>query len=80
MINYIKKYYTIVLLDIVYTTVAIIVYIVWLESAFHLWYVNVIVALAIFALGFVIGYLYIKAKIDKEKKEEIPDESSKENS
>ena len=80
MKDLIKKYYPIMLLDLVYTTVAITVYIVWVESCWHLWYVNVIVGLTIFALGLVIGYLYIKAKIEKEKKEETPDGDSQKNS
>lgn len=76
----IKKYYTIMLLAIVYTTVAITVYIVWFDSMWHLWYVNVIAGLLIFALGLAISYLYIKGKIEKEKKEETKDETTKKSS
>ena len=76
----IKKYYTILLLAFVYTTVAITVYIIWFNSMWHLWFVNVIAGILIFGLGVVITYLYIKAKIDKEKKEEAKDETDKKNS
>ncbi len=80
MKEYIKKYYTILLLAIIYTTVAITVYIIWFNSMWHLWFVNVIAGILIFGLGVVITYLYIKAKIDKEKKEEAKDETDKKNS
>ena len=80
MKEFIKKYYTILLLAIIYTTVAITVYIIWFNSMWHLWFVNVIAGILIFGLGVVITYLYIKAKIDKEKKEEAKDETDKKNS
>ncbi len=62
-----KKQYKSILLVIGYIIVAATVYGVWVEALWNLWYVDLLVILAIIALGVTIGYFYIKSEVNKEK-------------
>jgi len=78
MKEFIKKYYKDLLLVVGYTGVAMAVYIVWFESMWHLWYVDLITAILILGLGALIGYFYLKSIINKDSKENVKEESQEE--
>ena len=83
MKDFIKKYYLNILLVLFYTGIAMTVYIVWFDSMWHLWYVDFITAIIIFAIGCVLGYFYIKSEMKKnikpeEKKEEVIENNTEE--
>lgn len=78
MKEFIKKYYKDLLLVVGYTGVAIAVYVVWFESMWHLWYVDLITAILIIGLGALIGYFYLKGIIKKDSEEKVKEEVSKE--
>ena len=61
----------------VYIVVASLVYVVWFNSLWGLWYVNLITVLAIIAIGVVIGLFYIRGKIKEEKPMEKIEENNK---
>lgn len=71
------------ILVIAYTLVALIVYCVWFESWWHLWYVTLLTGLGVIVIGAVVGYFFIKADIKaknlkEEKVEEQPEEVKEE--
>ena len=76
MKDFLKKYYLNLILVLIYTGLAMTVYIVWFESLWHLWYVDMITGFVILGLGGFLGYLYIKSEMKKDepKKEEIKKE------
>ena len=76
MIDFIKKHFTKLLLVVVYTTLALVIYIVWFNSLWHLWYVDVITGVVILGLGIFLGYDYIKGEI-KEEQEKLKKEEGK---
>ena len=76
MIDFIKKHFTKLLLVVVYTTLALVIYIVWFNSLWHLWYVDVITGVVILGLGIFLGYDYIKGEI-KEEQEKLKKEEAK---
>ncbi len=78
MKEFIKKYYKDLLLVIAYTGVALAVYIVWFESLWHLWYVDLITAIVILGVGVVIGYFYMKSVINKDSNEVVKEELKEE--
>ena len=64
-----KRQYKKALLALVYIIMALLVYNIWFDAMWHLWYVNVITSIVIVALGVVIGYFWIKAEDEKTLKE-----------
>lgn len=78
MKEFIKKYYKDLLLVIAYTGVALAVYIVWFESMWHLWYVDLITAIVILGIGAVIGYFYMKSVINNDSNEVVKEEPKEE--
>lgn len=65
MFDLIKKYYLNILLVIIYTAIAMTVYIVWFDSLWHLWYIDFITGVIIFSIGCVLGYFYVKSEMKK---------------
>ncbi len=86
MIDFVKKYYLNILLVVFYTAIAMTVYIIWFDSLWHLWYIDLITGVIIFAIGCVLGYFYVKSEVKKRtqaseaktKKEEITTEKVEE--
>ena len=72
MENFVKKYFKHILMVAIYTILFLIIYIVWFESLWHLWYVDVITAIVILGLGITIGYFYLKGVVkETEEKEKL---------
>ena len=70
--NFVKKYFKHILMVAIYTILFLIIYIVWFESLWHLWYVDVITAIVILGLGITIGYFYLKGVVkETEEKEKL---------
>lgn len=70
----IKKQYKNLILISVYIISAALVYGIWFNSMWHLWYVNLITVVVIVAIGCVIGYFYLKLEIknqDEANKKDI---------
>ena len=65
MIDFIKKYYLNILLVVFYTAIAMTVYIIWFDSMWHLWYIDLITGIVIFAIGCVLGFFYVKSEVKK---------------
>ena len=83
MLKTIKKYWAIVSLTLAYTTIANVVYIMWFDSLWHLWFVDMITCIVITLLGLYIGYVYLTRTMlaDKEREKTLKsDELPKENS
>lgn len=74
IISYIKNNYKNLLLVLAYIIIASLVYVIWFNSLWHLWYVNVAVVLVIVVSGCVIGYFFIKSE-NKIKEESIKQEN-----
>lgn len=70
MKNILKKYLNTFLLATAYTAIAIVIYVMWFDYLWHLWFVDLITALIITTIGVVITHFYIKSKIIKEKEQE----------
>lgn len=68
MPEFIKKYFKNLLLVVTYTVLMILIYVIWFESLWHLWYVDFVTGILIFAGGCVIGYQYIKGVVEADKK------------
>ena len=73
-----------IILVCTYTLVALLVYCVWFQSWWHLWYVTLLTGLGVVAIGAIVGYFYIKSDIRaktaaEEKKEEKVEEPKEEN-
>ena len=89
-----KNQYKNVILVICYIIVATVVYTVCADCIFDLWFIDVITAILMVALGITIGYFYIKSEeatrlkkleeakekdsLENEPKEEIKEEDIKE--
>lgn len=89
-----KNQYKNVILVICYIIVATVVYTVCADCIFDLWFIDVITAILMVALGVTIGYFYIKSEeatrlkkleeakekdsLENEPKEEIKEEDVKE--
>ena len=74
MLEHIKKNYVNICIAIVYTILASLVYGIWSYSAWHLWYVTLIIVIVIVAAGFVIGFFWIRSEIRKNFPKEEPKE------
>lgn len=72
MQEFCKKHFYKLLLTLVYTALACLVYGIWSYSAWHLWYVTLIIVLLFMIAGCVIGYFWLKG--DLKPQEENPDD------
>lgn len=70
MLNFIKEQFNRLLLCLVYTVIASLIYGVWTWKLWQLWYVTLIIVLVIVAIGVVISYLWIKSDLKKQKQEQ----------
>ncbi len=70
MMEFVKKYYKHLLLVLFYSVLALVIYIIWFNSLWHLWYVDVITAIVILGLSVFLGYDYMKGVIKEEKEKE----------
>lgn len=70
MLEYIKKNYLTIIIVFFYTMIASLVYGIWSYSAWHLWYVTLLIVLALVAIGMTIGYFWIKSENAKKIKQE----------
>ena len=70
MKDIVKKYWKILLLAFAYTFIAITIYVMWFNSLWKLWFVDVIAAVVITTIGIVMTYFYIKSKLIKDKEAE----------
>ena len=66
-----------------YTVIALVVYCVWFQSWWHLWYVTLLTGIGVVIIGDLVGYFYIKADIkakysNEEKVEEKTEEPKEE--
>lgn len=61
----IKNNYKKLLLVLAYIVVACMVYGVWFNALWNLWYVTLITIILIVGIGILIGYFYIKPDIKK---------------
>ena len=73
MLDFIKKNLKDLLLVTVYTVLGIVIYVIWFESLWHLWFVDVITGLVILGIGITIGYFYIKGQIKEREEKEKKD-------
>lgn len=75
MMDLLKKHKIKLLISLAYIIVALLVYVVWFQILWQLWFVDVLVGLAIVAIGVLICFLWIKAEekkaIDERKAEEM---------
>lgn len=60
-----KKYYLNILLVLAYIIAGCVVYGVWFNAIWNLWYVTLITIILIIGIGSLIGYFYIKGLIKK---------------
>ena len=63
----IKKQYKNLILIAAYIIAAALVYSIWFNSIWHLWYINLITVFVIVTAGCVIGYFYLKSEIKKQE-------------
>lgn len=63
----IKKQYKNLILIAAYIIAAALVYGIWFNSIWHLWYINLITIVVIVAIGCLIGYFYLKSEMKKEE-------------
>ena len=76
MLEHIKNNYVNICIAIVYTILASLVYGIWSYSAWHLWYVTLIIVIVIVGIGSVIGYFWIRSEIKKNQPKEEPKEET----
>lgn len=71
LLEHIKNNFLNICIAIVYTVIAALVYGIWSYSGWHLWYVTLIIVIAILGAGVTISYFWIRSEIrSKQKKEE----------
>ena len=63
--EFFKRQYKNIIMVSIYLIMANVVYIIWLNDLWHLWYVDLLVCLAITSLGLFIGYKYIMSEEKK---------------
>lgn len=76
MVELIKKNYVNICIASVYTLIACLVYGIWSYSAWELWYVTFIIVLAIVAIGFVIGFFWIRSEIKNSQPKAVSSEET----
>lgn len=71
MKEFIKREYKNLILVFAYIVIANLAYIIWFQDLWGLWYIDLITAIVITALGVLLGYFYIKS--EEKKKLEVVD-------
>lgn len=66
MFEIFKQHFNKIFQVIVYTTLLCLIYGIWSWTAWNLWFVTMIIVLAIVAAGTVVGYFWIKSQIKSE--------------
>lgn len=66
MLDIIKKQFNKILQCFIYTLIMCLIYGVWSYKAWNLWYVTLIIVVAIIGIGVTISYLWIKSEVKKE--------------
>lgn len=71
MLEIFKKNYVNICIVFVYTLLGSLVYGIWSYSAWHLWYVTLIIILVIIGLGCLCGWFWIGHEIKKQKESSV---------
>ena len=66
MLEVLKKQFNKIFQTVVYTTLLCLIYGIWSFKAWNLWYVTLLIVIAIVAIGVVVSYFWIKSEIKKE--------------
>ena len=66
MLEVLKKQFNKIFQAVVYTTLLCLIYGIWSFKAWNLWYVTLLIVVAIVAIGVVVSYFWIKSEIKKE--------------
>jgi hypothetical protein len=66
MLEVLKKQFNKIFQAVVYTTLLCLIYGIWSFKAWNLWYVTLLIVIAIIAIGVVVSYFWIKSEIKKE--------------
>ena len=66
MLEVLKKQFNKIFQAVVYTTLLCLIYGIWSFKAWNLWYVTLLIVIAIVAIGIVVSYFWIKSEIKKE--------------
>ena len=66
MLEVLKKQFNKIFQAVVYTTLLCLIYGIWSFKAWDLWYVTLLIVIAIIAIGVVVSYFWIKSEIKKE--------------
>ena len=66
MLEVLKKQFNKIFQAVVYTTLLCLIYGIWSFKAWNLWYVTLLIVIAIVAIGAVVSYFWIKSEIKKE--------------
>ena len=65
MLEVLKKQFNKIFQAVVYTTLLCLIYGIWSFKAWNLWYVTLLIVIAIVAIG-VVSYFWIKSETKKE--------------
>lgn len=66
MLEVLKKQFNKIFQAVVYTTLLCLIYGIWSFKAWNLWYVTLLIVIAIVAIGVVVSYFWIKSETKKE--------------
>ena len=66
MLEVLKKQFNKIFQAVIYTTLLCLIYGIWSFKAWNLWYVTLLIVIAIVAIGVVVSYFWIKSEIKKE--------------
>ena len=66
MLKILKEQFNKVLQCFIYTLIMCLIYGIWSYKAWNLWYVSLMIVVAIIALGVTVSYLWIKSEVKKE--------------
>ena len=66
MLEVLKKQFNKIFQAVLYTTLLCLIYGIWSFKAWNLWYVTLLIVIAIVAIGVVVSYFWIKSEIKKE--------------
>ena len=66
MLEVLKKQFNKIFQAVGYTTLLCLIYGIWSVKAWNLWYVTLLIVIAIVAIGVVVSYFWIKSEIKKE--------------
>ena len=66
MLKILKEQFNKILQCFIYTLIMCLIYGVWSYKAWELWYVTLIIVVAIVGIGVVVSYLWIKSEVKKQ--------------